>query len=459
VPAIVVQMDRLLDQGGNANEKGWNQLNTGYEVYSYRWIILFTFILSGVANAFVLLTWAPITDKAQTYWDEIDITAINLLSVIFQICYVPGTFLSLYFSSNYSMYSSLIAGSLLTAVGCFVRYVGVLIRDNAGAHTSYAVVFVGTTLVALAQPVYLNMPAKIASIWFATYERDASSVLGSLSYPLGSAIGSFIPGMLVSDSSLSSIKHGIQTTLMVQMIFSFVSLGASIFLFRERPPTPPSATAENTADDRANSPSVFEYFGTLLTNPEYLKILIPFTIILANLNAVAALLNQLPTNYSSGQIGITGAALIMGGFIASLAIGYILDYTKAHLFLIRLLYVLTFISWTFFMTSSRNNLFPMFIIAAICLGASTLSTVSTTMIVSVEVSYPIPADAAVGLLYMFANTTAIAMTFIGQVLLASSSTAPAPFFPYGIFIIALFGFSLIPIAFFKGTFQRMMHET
>ena len=364
-------MDRLLNEEGEPSDKGWNQL-VGYEVYSYRWIILFTFILSGVANAFVLLTWAPISDKAQTYWDDIDITAINLLSVIFQICYVAGTFLSLYLSSNYSMYASLVAGSLLTAVGCFVRYIGVLIRDSSGAQSSYAVVFIGTTFVALAQPVYLNMPAKIASIWFATNERDASSVLGSLSNPLGSAIGSFIPGMLVSGESDSAIKHGIQSTLLVQMIFSFVSLVASIFLFRERPPTPPSATAENTGDDRSNT-SIFEYFGTLLTSPEYVKILIPFTIILANLNAVAALLNQLPTNYSSGQIGVTGAALIMGGFIASLAIGYILDYTKAHLFLIRLLYVLTFLSWTFFMASSRNNVFPMFIIAAICLGASTLS--------------------------------------------------------------------------------------
>lgn len=366
-------MERLLNDEGQENDKGWNQI-IGYEVYSYRWVILFTFILSGVANAFVLLTWAPITDKAQTYWDDIDITAINLLTVIFQICYVPGTFLSLYLSSNYSMYSSLVAGSLLTSTGCFVRYIGVLIRDSSGAHSSYAVVFLGTTLVALAQPVYLNMPAKIASIWFATNERDASSVLGSLSNPLGSAIGSFIPGMLVAGESNSAIKHGIESVLLVQMIFGFVSFVASVLLFRERPPTPPSATAENTDDDRAGAPSVFEYFGTLLTSPEYLKILIPFTIILANLNAVAALLNQLPTNYSSGQIGITGAALIMGGFIASLAIGYILDCTKAHLFIIRLLYVLTFLSWTFFMASSRNDVFPVFIIAAICLGASTLST-------------------------------------------------------------------------------------
>lgn len=80
------------------------------------------------------------------------------------------------------------------------------------------------------------------------------------------------------------------------------------------------------------------------------------------------------------------------------------------------------------------------------------------MVISVEVSYPIPADAAVGLLYMFANTAAIALTFIGQVLLAEPQSAPAPFFPFGIWIIVLFGFSLLPIFLFKGEYQRMIRE-
>lgn len=362
-------MERLLDAEGGANDKPEPR---GYTVYPFRWVILLTFVLAGVANAFVLLTWAPITDKAQTYWKDIDITAINLLSVVFQICYVPGTFLALHLSSKYGLRASLISGSLLTALGCLIRYIGVLIKDDTSAFTSYGVVFAGTVFVALAQPVYLNMPAKIASVWFSVNERDASSVLASLSNPLGSAIGSFIPGMLVAGDSDNAIKHGIQNTLLVQMIFGFISLVVVLLLFRERPPSPPSATAENTDVESAVAPSMVEYFGQLLTSPEYLKLLIPFTIILGNLNAVATLLNQLPANYSSGEIGVTGAALIMGGFVASIAIGYLLDCTKSYRTILTAGYVLTFLSWLFFMASCRNDVFPMFILGAICLGATTL---------------------------------------------------------------------------------------
>ena len=45
-----------------------------YVVYGYRWVVLMVFVLCGMANAMVLLTWAPITDKVQTYWDDISIT-------------------------------------------------------------------------------------------------------------------------------------------------------------------------------------------------------------------------------------------------------------------------------------------------------------------------------------------------------------------------------------------------
>ena len=51
---------------------------------------------------------------------------------------------------------------------------------------------------------------------------------------------------------------------------------------------------------------------------------------------------------------------------------------------------------------------------------------------SVECSYPIAEDASVGLLYMCANVTAIAMTFIGQGLLSVGAFGPAPFFPFGV---------------------------
>jgi hypothetical protein len=87
-----------------------------------------------------------------------------------------------------------------------------------------------------------------------------------------------------------------------------------------------------------------------------------------------------------------------------------------------------------------------------------MTIVSATMVISVETSYPVPADAAVGLLYMFANATAVAMTLIGQVLLGLGKVSTPPFFPYGIWIIVLFSLSLIPILSFKGENKRMLVE-
>lgn len=54
---------------------------------------------------------------------------------------------------------------------------------------------------------------------------------------------------------------------------------------------------------------------------------------------------------------------------------------------------------------------------------------------------------------------AIPMTFLGQVLLSTDSSNPAPFFPYGIWVIAALTLSLIPVALFKGRYYRLEQDT
>ena len=78
---------------------------------------------------------------------------------------------------------------------------------------------------------------------------------------------------------------------------------------------------------------------------------------------------------------------------------------------------------------------------------------------SVECSYPVPEDASVGLLYMCANITAIAMTFIGQVLLSMDSLGPAPLFPYGLWVMGFLFLAWLPILFFKGKYFRMEQDS
>ena len=86
-------------------------------VYGVRWAILSMFVLSGVANALVLLSWSPISDKASDYWGGIGATAVNLLAVSFQIMYIPGTALSAKTMKMYDLRTTMLLGGSLTTIG------------------------------------------------------------------------------------------------------------------------------------------------------------------------------------------------------------------------------------------------------------------------------------------------------------------------------------------------------
>lgn len=136
-------------------------------------------------------------------------------------------------------YTMLLGGSL-TTVGCLIRWIGAAVYD-AGDTTSsgsYVTVLIGTALVALAQPFYLNMPAKIASTWFSVKERDISTTLCSLANPLGSAMGSILPAMFVTENDSNEVD-GVANLLLIQLLFGTITLALTLFLFQNSPKTPP----------------------------------------------------------------------------------------------------------------------------------------------------------------------------------------------------------------------------
>jgi Zn-dependent protease len=71
-------------------------------------------------------------------------------------------------------------------------------------------------------------------------------------------------------------------------------------------------------------------FFNLLSNREYIKVLFAFTIALGQLNAVAALINQLPGDYSNGEAGTVGAVLILCGFLGAFLTGFVLNHFKSY---------------------------------------------------------------------------------------------------------------------------------
>ena len=74
---------------------------------------------------------------------------------------------------------------------------------------------------------------------------------------------------------------------------------------------------------------------------------------------------------------------------------------------------------------------------------------------AVECAHPISEDLSVGLLYIGANTLAIAMTFLGQVLLSLSSDTKQLIFPYSYWSVGTLLIGLIPILLYNGKYLRL----
>jgi len=51
------------------------------------------------------------------------------------------------------------------------------------------------------------------------------------------------------------------------------------------------------------------------------------------------------------------------------------------------------------------------------------------------------------------------LAYATQVLLSTDSSSPAPFFPYGIWVMALLGLSLVGITLFQGKYFRLEHDS
>ena len=427
-----------------------------------RWIMVLIFLVAGAANALFILSWSPVIDMASSYFDQ-DTTAINLFAVMFQIMFVPGTLLLWSQQENNDMRGLVFQGALLTMVGSMIRYLGVIPFIIVSPLYRYIVVILGTAMVALAQPYYLTLPAQLAGLWFGLSERDVATTICCLANPLGSAIGSLIPSMVLTQENDESDVKGVDILLLIQLAIATAAFTLVALCFKAKPAQPPTRSAEkvaaaaNAASHNISVDYTSAYYDilSLIDNTPYVCLFIAFAIGLAHLNALAALLGQLPGDYSSVQAGGLGAILIMCGFTGAFVTGFILDATKSYRTFLQIVYTFILGAWIFFLYGASSS-FGLAAAGAGVLGWMMLSMVPAALICAVEAVYPISANLAVGALYCGANLLAIPFTFLGALLLSTpSGGASAPFYPYGIWALVTTSIGVIAVFFFKGTYKRL----
>ena len=440
---------------------------------SKRWLMVLIYLFAGASNALLILTFSPIIDLATDYF-FVDENMINLLAVVFQIMFVPGTLLLWSQHKYHDMRGLIFQASLLTCCGC-------LLRLAAGGFTndwfSYSCVLLGTAIVALAQPFYLTLPAEMASLWFGLGERDMATTVCGLANPLGSAIGSLLPSMFVTrDGDDDNGKvDGVFNLLLTQFLVSLFAFILVYFSFEAAPAIPPTRSAQKAANALSNSrkapssssvtsqsdlqPSSWSNITELFANKSYVCLFTAFVIGLAHLLAVTALLGQLPGGFSSAQLGGLGAILILCGFVGAFMTGLLLDTYKSYQTFLRIVYVLGAVAWIFFLESFSESNFTLAGVASGLLGAMLLAMVPITTISSVEAVYPISPNVAVGTLYCGANVLAIGFTFFGSALLKlPSSSLPSLLYPYAIWVFCTSAIGVMAVFLFESSYKRLQDD-
>lgn len=227
-----------------------------YQVYKTRWVALALFSSLLLCNALLWVTFSPISDITQHYFDSDgyygSATGVNMLANIFLILYTPGTFIAVLAMKYLKPRKSLLLAGGLTAFGALLRYLAGLFEDDLSTASIYWLIFVGQSFGAIAQPMFLNFPPAIASIWFPVDERDISTTIASMSSPIGNAIGSVIPVIFVTETernndgtnNTSYDVKGMKDLFLVEFLVCLVPLLLAWFYFQDAPPTPPSHSTQ-----------------------------------------------------------------------------------------------------------------------------------------------------------------------------------------------------------------------
>lgn len=194
-------------------------------VYGERWWIITVFACLEMANALMWVTFAPISDLTQHYFHYHSTygttTSVNMLANIFLILYAPGSILGIMMVKYYRPRTTILFAGILTAIGALLRYVGTSFFNEMGYESAYITVFLGQTLAAIAQPMFLNFPPALASIWFPITEREIATTIGSMCSPIGNAIGQIIPIIFVEKANSKSGKHFIPPNPRIMLISSY----------------------------------------------------------------------------------------------------------------------------------------------------------------------------------------------------------------------------------------------
>jgi len=373
---------------------------TGFKVYSYRWVVLLVYFLLNAILQVQWITFAPITSEAVAFYN-VPAIQIDLLSLIFMIVYVFVCIPASYIIDTRGIRTGIGIGAVLLGGFGFLKGV---------CGSSYTMVALAQIGIAVGQPFVLNSVTKLGVRWFPLHERATQAGISVLAQFAGIIFAMALTPYLFK-------AYGMQQMLMIYGIAALVAAIIFLLFNRECPPTPPCPQGQ---DERI---SVFDGLKHILKQRDMVLLLIIFFTALGIFNAVTTWIEQIirPRGFDIIQAGATGALMMVGGIFGAIVLPVFSDRLRKRKALIVISSVGTIpgLAGLAFADSYTSLLVFSFAFGFFLMGGGPIC-----FQYSAEICYPAPEATSQGLLMLVGQVSGI-LFVLGMDLAAGSRKTPA----------------------------------
>jgi len=290
-----------------------------FQTYKTRWLMLFLFSVNTMMNGTLFMGLSSISGIASKYY-HVDDVLVEWLSNMYLIFYVFVALPAAYIMTKWGVRSVLVISSGFQTCAAILHYTGYKPKG-------FLFVIMGQILAAFAYGMVLQIPGKLSATWFPKNERTTATAIGVFMNTLGVALGFLMPSAIVSDSDdMNIVGNGMKKLFLAQMIMNCVVFLLTVFLFREKPPTPVSLLSNE------EEMSFGESLNTLIKDKYFMIMGQAYGIYFGLFVSVLVIISPLVTAaYPDGYntlIGWMGFTFCMVSIFACFVIGLWLDYYK-----------------------------------------------------------------------------------------------------------------------------------
>jgi FLVCR family MFS transporter 7 len=481
-----------------------------YIAYSSRWLMLATFSLCTLSNTSLWTSFAPTSTSSAIYFfgegtaDDISDsskTLISMLALLFQILYPFGSLLSAMTTYNSGLRATVLRGSLLTAVGAFIRFLGVQYIDVGD--TAYKVVFLGQSLCALGQPFFANIPGLLAANWFGLKERDTAVTIATLFIVVGNAYGQVLPPLMVTTADDGVTVNGMEALMLLQFIVAAAVCLICFFTFKSNAPTPPSEStakrdrinderrrlinvssssaelslidaasnnnnnnnisAANAAPGDSSLTAIKEELNIIFHDKQYLTLFVSFGFGLAIFNGLLTVSNEFlaPCGYSEDDAGNLAACLILAGLIGAGIAGFLMDKYHCYRELLKVGFAGAGIGSVIFCSQIYADNGTNLALAFAFLGFCMVPMLPVIIENSVECTYPhVSEEISAGVLFTAGNVIGVPVVFAMQGMINAQNGECGSFMSPLNLLIMITTLSCGPIVLtYQGEYKRLLQTS